>query len=293
MGLKNIILEELGDFDWIQNIPDTELHRYFEVYVCYESFYDEDTGEDECVEGGSYFFKVPTQVVPEIWDYTADDMYYAGPGDEGLEVIEWAVENDIMERGDFGYAEYVTETTKKDYCLAWGNYHDKEVCKEYSNTHWLTDEPVNESNEENGFDWIKEVSPFNLSMDWVIHDDTNKSGREIEQWLFSQGWGWNLDETERYEPIPNVDVDGDYFFNVKNTGFDDEYLPDKTFDAYGVKLNQKMVPNHTIFKWSDLKPILLEKSINESDDFDWIEGVSDKRHTYGVVLLERDYELRH
>lgn len=169
---------QLDDFDWVQDIPAGDSHRYFDINVCYESFYDEETGEDECVEGGSYFVKIPIHVVPEIWDYEADDEYYAGPGDEGYGVIEWSIENNQINADDIDMFQYVAELPKQEYCRAWGNWQneDKELCREY----------IVESNSlKENFDWVDSVSsnplewrPGYITLDnierdedgWPVHD---------------------------------------------------------------------------------------------------------------------------
>jgi ADP-ribose pyrophosphatase YjhB (NUDIX family) len=158
-----------SDFDWAEEVPTADEYRFFEVYVCYQNYYDEEEQEDECIEGGSYFLKIPSDVVSEIWNYEAKDGYYAGPGDEGLDVIDWAVQHSLMEPDDYDYAEYVTEHTKKEFCLAWGNYHDKEICEEFEKAHWLTNE-INESE----FDWVEDHEPFKAGSGKYMIDFTTE-----------------------------------------------------------------------------------------------------------------------
>jgi hypothetical protein len=143
----NGVINESDDFGWVQDVPEADEYRYFEINVCWESWYDEDEGGDVCDNGGSYFIKIPTIVVPNIWDHESKDEYMTGPGDEGSEVIDWSVNNGLMEEVDYDYVEYVREMPKEEYCQAWGNYQegDKELCKGY----------IKESEEE--FQWIQDV----------------------------------------------------------------------------------------------------------------------------------------
>jgi hypothetical protein len=71
----------------------------------------------------------------------------AGPGDEGLDVIEWSIENDKIDDEDIDMFQYVTEISKSEYCRAWGKWQDddKELCGGY-----IT---------ESEFDWIRKQEP--------------------------------------------------------------------------------------------------------------------------------------
>jgi hypothetical protein len=77
-----------------------------------------------------------------------DDDYYAGPGDEGLGVIEWAIDNDIMDRDDeYAIPEYVTEIPKEEFCRAVG-HSNEDICYD----------TINES-EEDDFEWVSKIEP--------------------------------------------------------------------------------------------------------------------------------------
>lgn len=268
MNLRKIIQEEINDFEWIEDIPNTDLYRYFEVYVCYESYYGEDLLH-ECPEGGSYFFKIPTQVVPEIWDYEADDYYYAGPGDEGLDVIEWAIENGIMEPNDFDYAEYVTEKTKEEFCLAWGNYHDKELCKEFNDRHWLTDEPMNESDD---FDWIQDeelpILPYVGKRFKLIRNGGEDSGRI-------------------YKIL-------DYHYDDFNKDF---YITTTRLDPNTLKPINKQ--HSMVFKAPMSRAMELINNgnwvfidnINESNDFDWVKEMEPNQSDRYSFWLNKMMEI--
>jgi len=130
---RDLNLESVNesDFDWASEAPDLDSHRFFDINVCYVSYYNDETGEDECREGGSYHLKIPREVVPEIWDYEAEDSYIAGPGDEGYDVIQWCIKNNLIDDTDFDDVVYVTELDKETYCRAWGDWQeeDKGLCK--------------------------------------------------------------------------------------------------------------------------------------------------------------------
>jgi hypothetical protein len=148
-----------SEFDWVNDAPDLDGHRFFDVYVCGDTQYDEETGEDECLDGGSYFLKIPREEVEGIWNLDVGDM--GGVGDEGLGVIEWAVRNDKMDYGDM--IEYVLELDRDEYCRVWGNYQteDKGLCHK----------SINESD----FDWAKEHQPWEpggkYAIDFTTEDE--------------------------------------------------------------------------------------------------------------------------
>jgi hypothetical protein len=170
------VINESNDFEWTEASPDLESHRFFDINVCYSSFYDEDTGEDECRESGSYHLKIPREVVPEIWDYEAEDDYVAGPGDEGYDVIQWCLKNGLMDGENYDDVQYVTELTKSEYCRAWGDWQeeDKGLCR----GHHLVG--------ESEFDWaIDDIPPF-YTLEWKEHP-LAIVGREVWGNLIQQG----------------------------------------------------------------------------------------------------------
>jgi hypothetical protein len=121
--IKNILRE--SEFDW--HIDTT--YRFFDVYTCGDTQYDEETGEDECLDGGSYFLKIPEEGIEEIWDYEVEDEYMAGPGDEGRGIIDWAINNEEIYPNEV--TEYVRELSKKEFCMAVGqNKKHSDVCGE-------------------------------------------------------------------------------------------------------------------------------------------------------------------
>lgn len=116
------IIKENSEWDWVKEIPGTEdygnKYKFFEIYVC-AGWDDED---DECFEGYSVFFKVPTHEAEEIWDGYID--YVAGPVDEGQLVIKWAIDNniiDIIDEDEFATIEYVREIDGDEYIRASGD----------------------------------------------------------------------------------------------------------------------------------------------------------------------------
>jgi hypothetical protein len=256
MDLKRIIQEEVNDFGWIENIPNTDLYRYFEVYVCGDTQYDD------------------------------DDDYYAGPGDEGLGVIEWAIDNDIMDRDDeYAIPEYVTEKTKKEFCLAWGNYNDKEVCKEFLNTHWLTDEPVNESND---FDWMGGVviKPRTIKetvekaeVGDIIYFDSFSHHHER-----SKGWSDKVTATvimkgplTTIHPLNSVNTESllIHIDDEDYVGFDIGWF--NKFEEPGKTVCQDgqcmfLIPDTTDYVKGEIA--LVKSRINESSDFTWVKDVT-------------------
>jgi hypothetical protein len=124
-NIKRIIREEVEDFQWIKDTQEETL-RFFDVYVCDEMEYQEDTGEDECTgHGGSYFLRIPTDVTNEIWGGDID--YMGGPGDEGLGIIEWMNDNGKLDPDDYGSVEYVREIDKEEFCMA-VRHSNEDIC---------------------------------------------------------------------------------------------------------------------------------------------------------------------
>jgi len=91
-SVEKIVKE--SDWDWAQEIPGTkeygEEYRYFAVVACYS--YDYET--EECDDDYAHFVKIPKHEVDEIWDGWVD--YFGGPGDEGLGVIEYVIEKQLI-----------------------------------------------------------------------------------------------------------------------------------------------------------------------------------------------------
>jgi hypothetical protein len=93
--IKKILKE--SDWDWAKEIPGTkeygQEYRYFEIIACYGV----DWETEECDDEYSHFVVIPKHDVDEIWDIPDVDFdYLAGPGDEGLGVIEYAIENQLI-----------------------------------------------------------------------------------------------------------------------------------------------------------------------------------------------------
>jgi hypothetical protein len=116
--------ESEGDgWEWADEVDIP--YRYFRIDACADNYYDEERMEDFCHQEVSYYVKIPADIVPNIWEYTVEDEYYAGPGDEGLDVIEWSLENGLIEEPD-GF-DGVMEISKEKYCNNWG-YNDTDLC---------------------------------------------------------------------------------------------------------------------------------------------------------------------
>lgn len=119
-----VILEQ-NDFDWIRDIEVEQL-RFFDVYVCDEMEYMEDTGEDMCVgHGGSYFLRIPIEEVSEIWPDYLGVGDYGGPGDEGEGILEWM--NDNVDPDDYASVEYIREISKEEFCMA-VKHDNEDIC---------------------------------------------------------------------------------------------------------------------------------------------------------------------
>ena len=146
--IRNILRE--GDFDWHIETP---IYRFFDVYVCDDNQYDEETGEDECLDSGSYFLKIPEEGIEEFWDYEVEDEYFAGPGDEGLGIINWAINNKKIDPNEVASFEYVKEVTKKEFCMAVGHGKHSDVCGENNE---IGRGVWNESTEDD-LDWMRDI----------------------------------------------------------------------------------------------------------------------------------------
>jgi ADP-ribose pyrophosphatase YjhB (NUDIX family) len=133
-------IKESNDFEWTKDAMDYEGYRFFDIHVCYENFYDEETGEDECDEGGSYFIKIPKDETEKIWKLDVWDN--GGPGDEGLGVIGWAEKNDLMNE-DYDDVDYVVEVPRNEFCRAVG-HSNRDICPE-------------SQLKESEFDWTEEI----------------------------------------------------------------------------------------------------------------------------------------
>lgn len=160
---KDRVKEEKGDlnedFDWVHDVPEADEYRFFDIHVCDDNQYNEETGENECIGGGSHFVKIPKQEVIEIWDLGLWDM--GGPGDEGSGIVEWGIKNHLLDPyGDV--VDYVLEITKKEYCQARGNYEEED--------RFLCGDFINED-----FDWVDDVpslEPGHLfNEDDIVFDD--------------------------------------------------------------------------------------------------------------------------
>ena len=128
--IKKILSEEFDDLQWIHDIKPTE-YKFFDINVCYYFYEDLEYGE-ECVEGGSYFIKIPTT---DYYNLTGGDMVF----DEEL-VIDWAIDYNYLDPAEYSMVYNVSEVNKEEFCQAVGMW-EKELCSE----------TVKESNE---LDWI-------------------------------------------------------------------------------------------------------------------------------------------
>ena len=115
---------------------------------------------------------------------------------------------------------------------------------------------------EDDLDWIREVQPLILSdCNWAIKVNNAKEWREAEEFLFDSGWSWfgndvgeHLNYQSRYNHI-----------------IPDECENNK-LDAVRTRYMLKLLPEHIIHEWSEIKG-LVNESLNESDDLEWIRDV--------------------
>lgn len=245
-------IKESNDFDWTNDAMDYEGYRFFDIHVCYENFYDEETGEDECDEGGSYFIKIPKDETEKIWKLDVWDN--GGPGDEGLGVIGWAEKNDLMD-GDYDDVDYVVEVPREEFCRAVG-HSNREICPESQ---------LNESN----FDWTDEIKPLVVSVDDMVH--VGAIYRVNPERVDSEG----LDMLLKVTGVDDVEVN--YEIIVSNS--EDEPVGDVGYvspEHAKDLLNKKLTYNHDNGReptTTELKPYWIyqqHESINESE-FDWAE----------------------
>jgi ADP-ribose pyrophosphatase YjhB (NUDIX family) len=268
------------DFDWTSDIPAGDSHRYFDINVCYESFYDEDTGEDECVEGGSYFVKIPVDVVPDIWDYTAEDWYMAGPGDEGLGVIEWSIENNQIDADDIDMFQYVTELPKEEWCRAWGRWNnpDKELCSEY-----ITED----------FDWSDEIQPeVHWDRDkYYVLDVRSLSGRELREtiddvWDFAYNMDYDTEIGVTYDTV------GYIYFEPSDEvpeGYALDWSDRKTVDpTFGGKYQMISLEEFYHMAYGD-EPLIESRIINEGR-YDNVTNELTKRTMYQIRRGKKRFE---
>lgn len=270
-------INESDDFDWVREIPGTieygQDYRYFEINVCYNAFYNDDTGEDDCAEGGSYFFKIPKSVVPKIWGYQAEDEYFAGPGDEGEAVIEWAIENTSINDDNIDMFEYVTEHDKETWCTVWGNYRDKKECFEFIN-------------ESDGFDWVRRQEPekeIRKSKKYVVdvshlratpmkhsHDPTLTKQDVLKK---LEGLGYDVE---------HIDIDRAKYFYIEPT---EPGSPSWQYNEYGIPIEYNYWVDYVqdllndpsyggkyqLIGVDELMFLIDNNLINESNDFGWLD----------------------
>ena len=119
---------------------------------------DEHDDNGHCIgESGSYFVKIPIHEVDDIWDLEVGDV--GGPGDEGVGVIEWMINRNMLEYDGYGI-EYVIEIDIDEFCeMVW--YKNKDICPLGMNL-----------NESNDFDWTEDI-PSSLGYPWVIINDND------------------------------------------------------------------------------------------------------------------------
>lgn len=247
-------LNESNDFDWAKEIPGTkeygEKYRYFEVVACYG--YDYET--EECDDEYSHFVKIPKDEVDEIWDGWVG--YFGGPGDEALGVIDYAINNQLIsprEVEEIVAFEGVREINEEDI-----EFFDE-------------GENINESND---FDWVKDIKTnYDIAQDIVDKTDI---------WMGDNDLRVNLPFMSYYEGYPSKQL-------FKSSSLLKEMIPTIMFldylqKNYGFERNEPYTTRDAIGVWFRYKNLitqkvsnnLKDKSINESNDFDWIKDIKPK-----------------
>jgi hypothetical protein len=114
MNIKKIIKEVVDEFSWVRDTnPIT--YKFFDIYVCFS--YDGEV--DNCEHGYSAFVKIPENIADEIWNGYIG--YMGGPGDEGVGVIEWSIDNEQLDMEDVEAIDYVLEIDEDEYMRATGD----------------------------------------------------------------------------------------------------------------------------------------------------------------------------
>ena len=249
-------LNESDDFDWAREIPGTkeygQKYRYFEIVACYGIDYE----TEECDDEYSHHIRIPSDEVDEIWDIPDWDFdYLAGPGDEGEGVIMYAITNQLIPPRELNEIVMFQGVREED------SHFDG------------IDENINESDE---LDWIKDTVNAKLAKNenWILVNDIDREsiseGHEIQKYLFDLGYSWGIGDLKN--SLMGFCIYTIYHFgNVKND--DHMYYQDGCRDAE-VRISDRDIKSgkHIIYYWSDLKP----KTINESDDLDWIKDIETK-----------------
>ena len=126
--------------------------------------------------------------------------------------------------------------------------------------------------EEGEFDWIKEIPDFNIHNPWIIHNDMgDREGISLQSWLMNFGWGYD-DANFRYDLEPDF---GPYFFNIKNTKYEEKDSIPNSFDSFSELnnwLKNEISKGTPLFKWSELKKVFILGE-SEEDDWSWIEEI--------------------
>lgn len=162
------------------------------------------------------------------------------------------------------------------------------VCEHLGVQFKLIDYPINESDD---LDWIKNLVNTKLAKDenWILVNDIDRKsiteGHEIQKYLFDLGYGWGIVDSKN--SLKNFCVYTIYHFGNVKKG-DQIYYGDGCRSAE-VRVSNKDIKSgkYMLYYWSDLKP----KTINESDELDWIRNTTLNKWDYFEELIKDEPDV--
>ena len=141
--------------------------------------------------------------------------------------------------------------------------------------------------ESNDIDWIKDTITTKLSEDedWILVNDVDPKSLEvshqIQQYLFDLGYSWNTDNSK---PLKNFYIHSIYHYGQLR-GYDEGQM--YYADGYNnsqIRTSKRDIASgkYMVYYWSDLKP----KTINESDELDWIRKATPSKWDYFEEMIK-------
>lgn len=271
MSVKKIIKETINDFDWVSDVPTptkiphwsgrsdgTEPREKTFIYV-------DDNGEEHSVKVGGIKY-ISFNGVGAI------SFYDASITDAEIQLGNVDVDYDAF------YGKYGIEITRPQY-------------NEYIKSGRLRHHPYHNiySVNESDFDWVSEIKPFNLNdNNWVIEVVNSDEWYELQEFLFSNGWGWDGEDDDYPDDRKEMaDYDNKYHFFFPDSIADMK----NTFDAANEKYVQKLVGLNSFLRWSEIKKFHINE---EKNDFEWINTVTITPKGHFIInlcdknILEKD-----